>query len=447
MNANSTLVREDSMSSGPPSQRLLLVASAVDGPAFELTTTALGYGLDLVSSAGDALEMAQQHPYPVVVIDLALRGVDGYAVANAIGSLCPQTAFLLMTPRGVALTSGRYATDGAIAGIVSKPWDASDLSTKLAIATDLHEKRTAAYRPAEAGQTSVLMIEDSETEALLLRRMLERIPGTFVVVATTLAEATRLVRGRRFDVIITDLGLPDARGVDSVFRLRASSPESAIIVCSGIDDQSLALKLVQLGAQEFIWKRSLGLDTLSRAVALAKERKQFELRLSKMAYYDSLTGLSNRAGWHERATGALGRARRRTERVAVVILDLDGFKSINDSLGHDAGDGVLQEIAHRLSRVVREYDVVARLGGDEFAMLLTDIGQSSDVRRLVDRILKDLRLPVVVSDGVEVVVGASFGVAVFPEHGDNLERLLALADESMYRAKHAGQNRVVLSGR
>ncbi|MEP6494775.1 MAG: diguanylate cyclase [bacterium] len=427
--------------------RLLLLAAPEDGPSFTRAATALGYDVDVVSTPGDALDCGERQCYSVAVIDLELRGVDGYAVADAISSVSAETAFLLMTPNGVAPTSGRFAADGAIAGLLPKPWDEFDLSTKLALAADLHEQRSKSHRAVDAGQTTILMIEDSATDALLLRRLLERVPGASVFAATTLAEATKLVRERRFDVVVTDLGLPDARGVDTVFRLRSSSPESAIIVCSGTDDESLALRLVQLGAQECIVKGSLSVAAVSRAVAFAKERKQFELRLAKMAYYDSLTGLANRSGWHERASGALARARRRAEHVAVLMIDLDGFKQVNDSLGHDAGDFVLQEAAHRLQRIIREYDTAARLGGDEFAMLLTDIDQTADLGRVADRILNDLKKPMSISTGVEVTVGASIGVAVYPENGESLHALLAFADESMYSAKFAGGNRVALSAR
>jgi len=430
---------------GSGRHRLLFVAAAADGPAFERVAGTLGYDVDVASTAGEALELGQSGVYPIVVIDLELRGVDGYAVADAIGSTSVHTAFLLMTPQGVALAARRNSADGAIAGVVSKPWEMPDLVAKLAFAADLHQQRAASDRSAEAQRTSVLMIEDSAVDALLLRRMLERIPGVSVTAATTLAEATKLVHDQRFDVIITDLGLPDARGVDTVFRLRASSPESAIIVCSGIDDESLSLKLVQLGAQECIAKGTFTLASMSRVVAFAKERKQFELRLAKMAFYDPLTGLANRAGWHERATGALARAQRRTERVVVMLIDLDGFKEINDTYGHDAGDAVLQEAAHRMLRVVREYDTVARLGGDEFAMLLTDMDLSADVGQVAHRILRDLQSPVRLSDGTNVVFGASVGVAVFPDHGSSVERLLTRADEAMYSAKHRGKNQVVVA--
>ncbi|HTE44832.1 MAG TPA: diguanylate cyclase [Gemmatimonadaceae bacterium] len=427
------------MSGGADKQRLLFVAGAEDVLAFRRVATALGYDVDVASTAGEAVEMGQRHEYPVVVIDLELRGVDGYAVADAIGSKSLQSAFLLMTAQGIELGGGRSASDGAIAGLVSKPWEDSDLAAKLALAADLNERR-AASRGSEGGRhTSVLVIEDNAEDTLLLRRPLERVPGVTVVVTKTLAGAMKLLHDQRFDVIITDLGLPDARGVDTVLRLRASSPESAIIVCTGIDDESLALKLVHLGAQECIAKGRLSVAEMSRVVAFAKERKRFELRLVKMAYYDSLTGLANRTAWHEHARGALVRARRRKEGVAVMMIDLDGFKPINDTHGHVAGDVVLRECAHRLLRLVREFDTVGRFGGDEFAVLLADVDDLPDVQRLAALIRRDLRMPVRLSEGTHVVVGASVGVAVFPENGDSPEALLASADAAMYEAKRAAK--------
>jgi diguanylate cyclase (GGDEF)-like protein/PAS domain S-box-containing protein len=171
------------------------------------------------------------------------------------------------------------------------------------------------------------------------------------------------------------------------------------------------------------------------------DRKSAEEELAHRAFHDSLTGLPNRALFRNRVEHALDRSARAGHDPAVVYVDLDGFKAVNDSLGHDAGDKVLQEVAARLAGAVRSGDTVARLGGDEFAVLVEHGDQSIEVATIGDRILRALSEPVVV-DGRQVAVGASIGVAV--GDGDATgTALLRNADIAMYRAKSGGKGRWV----
>jgi diguanylate cyclase (GGDEF)-like protein len=169
-------------------------------------------------------------------------------------------------------------------------------------------------------------------------------------------------------------------------------------------------------------------------------RKLDEDRLDRLAYYDLLTSLPNRRLLHDRLNQAIARARRRKTKVAVLFVDLDHFKHINDTLGHAVGDGLLKEVAGRLAGSLRDIDTVCRLAGDEFVVLLTDIAEVGDVAGAAQRIIDTLCAPYAVKDH-ELSVTTSTGISVYPSDGQNGAVLLEKADIAMYRAKMLGKNR------
>jgi len=168
------------------------------------------------------------------------------------------------------------------------------------------------------------------------------------------------------------------------------------------------------------------------------ERKRAEEQIRHMALQDPLTHLPNRLSLNDQIEQALARAASQEEQFALLFLDLDGFKEINDSLGHDAGDELLIQIARRLRDTVRETDLIARLGGDEFVVLLRDIENDDVARRLADDVIAQIAKPYRLSMA-ETNVGTSIGIAVHPRHGKLREALLKAADEAMYEAKAAGR--------
>ena len=160
----------------------------------------------------------------------------------------------------------------------------------------------------------------------------------------------------------------------------------------------------------------------------------------ELAHRDSLTGLANRRLFEDLLSKAVTAAGLTGERLAMMFLDLDGFKGINDTQGHAAGDEVLRQVAVRLQGVVRRPDIVARLGGDEFAILLRDINGSPGVINLGERLLAAVCEPIDLTEG-QATVGASIGVSLFPEHGPDEVALLRCADEAMYRGQDPRQAR------
>lgn len=178
------------------------------------------------------------------------------------------------------------------------------------------------------------------------------------------------------------------------------------------------------------------LHFVSAQIATAIKRRQLTEELVYSARYDDLTGLPNRRLLCERMKSALARSRRRQSRTAVLFIDIDGFKQVNDSLGHATGDMLLKKIALRLKHCLREEDTVARLGGDEFVVLVEDVGAPADAAAVADKIRSAMGKPVNV-DNLVLRVVASIGAAVYPEHGMEPEQLLKYADEAMYRDKKA----------
>lgn len=165
------------------------------------------------------------------------------------------------------------------------------------------------------------------------------------------------------------------------------------------------------------------------------ERKKAEEYITYLAYHDSLTGLPNRKYFYERLAEEFEKAAQNHEMFAILYIDLDGFKKINDTYSHEVGDFLLCEIGTRMKGCIREGDTLARIGGDEFTLLVLDICNLNDAQMVAQRICECLQTPVI-KDGKELKVSASIGISIFPDDGDNLDSLLYNADKKMYIMKN-----------
>jgi len=181
-------------------------------------------------------------------------------------------------------------------------------------------------------------------------------------------------------------------------------------------------------------------EIAAHIAGLAIERARAEETISHLAYHDHLTGLPNRALFHDRLTVALAQARRQKRTAAVLFLDLDEFKTVNDTAGHVLGDGLLQKVAERLTGVIRDGDTAARMGGDEFAVLVPEVSSVDEVAHVAERVLEAFRRPWVLG-GQEFHVTTSVGIAMYPTDSSDAESLLRNADDAMYEAKDQGKNR------
>src|SRR6185437_8430506 len=254
---------------------------------------------------------------------------------------------------------------------------------------------------------------------------------------TRLSDAVTHLARARFDAILLDLSLPDGDGLSTVRQMQAANPTIAIIVLSGLNDQTLALQAVQNGAQDYLVKGEGQSELLARSIRYAIERKRAEERLTYLAQYDQLTGLVNRTLFRDRLIQAMARSKRLQQPLGLMLLDLDQFKPVNDTLGHDVGDELLKSVAERLKACVREVDTVARMGGDEFTIVLEGVSSEHSIVVVAKRITESIS-SVFQLKGHDVSVGISIGITVYPHDDHSIDELLKHADSAMYRAKQQG---------
>lgn len=188
------------------------------------------------------------------------------------------------------------------------------------------------------------------------------------------------------------------------------------------------------------------LDSFAQRLSLVVARREREARLYRQAHYDALTGLPNRALFRERFTDELGRVHGGAPGGALLYLDLDDFKQVNDTLGHAAGDQMLAVVGQRLRACVKESDTVARIGGDEFTVMLRELPDAAAARSIAQRILDALAAPIWLG-GERREIGVSVGIAAFPGDGIVCDDLLRHADAAMYRAKQQGRRRIAVHAR
>lgn len=289
---------------------------------------------------------------------------------------------------------------------------------------------------------NVLLVEDDPSDALYFKDTLKRTADVEVQVVRSLAEAIESCERAFFELAVIDLSLPDSRGLDTIHQFVAGTTHTpAIVIMTGIDDGEIALQAVKAGAQDFIVKGLAEPSTLIRTLRYAMERHRMSqelmaanTRVRHLATHCSLTDLPNRYLFMDRLRSALAAADRTRKGVAVIFIDLDRFKPINDSLGHNAGDLVLQCVAGRLQQSIRSSDTVARLGGDEFTILLRDVTDPMNAQRVMENITNQIAEPIVVADKT-ITIHLSAGIAVYPRDGASGDELLRNADAAMYHAK------------
>jgi diguanylate cyclase (GGDEF)-like protein len=289
----------------------------------------------------------------------------------------------------------------------------------------------------------VLLVEDNPGDVRLIQEMLSG-PAYFGVIyqfsqVETLNAAIQGCSNNPFHVILLDLNLPDSTGLGTLESLNGLFPHIPIIVLTGLNDAELTMRSVQHGAQDYVTKEECTSQLLTRVIYYAIERKRIEAQLKHLATHDTLTGLPNRALFYDRLSQATMRTTRKNTgglnwKAAVMVMDLDNFKHINDNFGHESGDRVLRQLAPLLRKSLRQSDTVARLGGDEFAFVLEGILEDTDCLFVTDKILQSFREPTLLNGG-QVALTASIGISIFPQDTEDIEQLIKYADQAMYAAK------------
>jgi len=288
----------------------------------------------------------------------------------------------------------------------------------------------------------LLLIEDSSADEALVVRALTR--GGYNVVHERVeapAALSAALERQSWDVVVADYMMPSLPGAVAFDLVRQRDADLPFIFVSGVSGEDAAVAAMRLGARDYILKYNI--DRLAPAVdrelgegGARRERRRVEQRLAYLAYHDALTDLPNRLLLQDRLAQALRVATRTNSAVALLLLDLNGFKAINDTLGHHAGDRVLQCVASRMRGMLRGADTVARLGGDEFAVVLpvTDV---DGALLTAEKVLQEIEQPCMIEHR-PLSVRASLGIACFPEHGRSAGTLLERADVAMYVAKSDG---------
>lgn len=301
----------------------------------------------------------------------------------------------------------------------------------------------------ESARPCVLIVDDSPTIRMSLTRFIQ---DEFVPIeAANGQEALEHIMGdERIEVVITDLSMPELDGYGLVTKLRESViprvQNMPVIVVTAADDTDAREKAFQAGANDFVAKTSDRVELLARLRAHRKlahtirmlEISQQELR--EQANTDTLTGLANRRFFSQIANKELSLMRRQKEYFAVLMMDIDHFKTVNDTYGHPAGDFVLVKVASCLSQTIREEDMVARIGGEEFVVGSPYTNRLAAIV-LAERLRKAIDQLEIEYEGNQIPVTISIGIALMPQDGETVEEVLAAADERLYTAKQNGRNR------
>ena len=296
-----------------------------------------------------------------------------------------------------------------------------------------------------------LMAEGDPLDVEIISGMLtaHSSPNVTVDSTNTYQETYQALRKSDYTALIIDIALPGVRGISTIGRILSKFPTLPVVVLTGEDDQALAIECLHLGVQDYIAKSQVNSEILARIMRYAIERKHIDLQLKlalresaeknvqlqTMARTDALTSLPNRSAFYEMTGQALATAKRMNKSLGILYFDLNGFKQVNDTLGHSAGDQVLVKIGQRLKNKLRNSDTVARMGGDEFVVLtniLEDPVQSYSVARKLNETICE---PMLIDDH-EIRISASIGIATFPEV-QTVDLLLQSADMAMYEAKQS----------
>lgn len=295
----------------------------------------------------------------------------------------------------------------------------------------------------------LLLVDDDELDRMAVVRVLQS-PKLIkdIVHASTAVSALKLFEEETFDVVLLDYRLPDMECLDVLNKLtHHANKHAAVVILTGmVDDDVIERDCIVAGAQDFLLKQELSQRHLTKALVHAQARHALNqqlmetyARLKYLAENDPMTGLSNRHYFEDHLRTAIARAVRFDSKVGLLFLDIDNFKLINDSLGHDIGDQLLQQVANRLLDVIREGDIVCRLGGDEFAIIVHDIETETSLAVLAQRILDNLRVPITLAK-TQHFISCSIGISTYPSCAQNAEDMLKHADLAMYHVKRMGRN-------
>lgn len=293
---------------------------------------------------------------------------------------------------------------------------------------------------------NVLIVDDCQDDALLLVRELRK--GGYepqYTIAETRDAFVSALEGGHWQLIITDHKMPGFDSSDVLETIQKKGIDAPVIIVSGTIGEETAVRAMKAGAHDYIMKDNLNrlVPAIERELRDAETRRariQAEQALSHMAYHDSLTNLLNRSMFHARLEQSLQSARHEDSLMALLFVDLDRFKIINDTYGHTVGDMLLQSAAERLRSSVRRYDVLARYGGDEFVVIMEKLSSRNEAADVAQSIITAMQKPFHIG-GRDMYVGSSTGIVFSKDCEGRAETLIKKADSAMFKAKSLGRNK------
>ncbi|MDE3274067.1 two-component system response regulator [Pseudoalteromonas sp. G4] len=287
----------------------------------------------------------------------------------------------------------------------------------------------------------IYLLEDDSDDAYLIRNALkdDKIISHSIMTFDSLEKLVQALTNFKPDLIIMDLNVTDSDGYNTMLTVKHSAQSVPIVVVTGVADEAMGDRLIQLGAQDYVPKSELTSSLLQRVIRFSKERHHLLQILENSANRDALTKLYSRKALDLKLEELVKHAQRYGEMFAILFIDLDNFKPINDQFGHDAGDQLLQHVANRLTLFSRSTDFVARFGGDEFVTLLPHIKNAEDAEQAsqqqLNAICDDFYITDIDGQAQQVHLSASIGFALFGEHGETAVDLIKAADNAMYHNK------------
>ncbi|WP_024610696.1 GGDEF domain-containing response regulator [Pseudoalteromonas sp. TB64] len=298
----------------------------------------------------------------------------------------------------------------------------------------------------------ILIVDDDLVDRKLIKKMLISDGSQLhdITEVTCVSEGLKAIKNNHFDIILLDYNMPKEDGIEMLIEMR-SKPKlgnTAIIMISSSENSDLAIECIEAGAQDFLPKGDITRNSLNKALIYAKKRFEAEQRMHNsylavkhMAERDQLTGLSNRYHFEEILKVMIANNKRAKNCVALLALDLDNFKNINDTLGHSVGDEILLETVKRINSCLRQNEGFARLGGDEFAVIIGGICNINQIGMIANRILAEVSKPFL-HEGRTLNCSVSIGSALYPNDAIESHELLKCADIAMYRSKQSGKGRI-----
>jgi len=408
-----------------------------DDPGFRLTTaTALrnaGFEVEESSHGNDAIYRAEHQPPNLILLDAVMDDMDGFEVCRRLrdNPLLDDAPIVMLTglddPDSVqrAFEAGATSFSNKPANYPILIQQAHFMLRASRTAAELREQQvylSAAQRVARLGYWRW----DTEHDRFSLSDQLARMCG----------QSPAQFGGSRDDYLAL---------IHEQDRPRVQASMDAALLDRNV--HAVDYRLSRHGDEAMVVHQELEVRTNAAGVGIVlgtvqdvSRQRATEQQIRKLAYFDALTGLASRSYFQQRLDDLIKAARRRGERFALLFLDLDNFKDVNDSLGHDTGDRLLHLIAERLQSLLRDVDFASRLGGDEFCLLIDNISDEYDAAKVATRCLREIEKPVEL-DAQRLRPQASIGIAHFPDDATTAQALLKAADSAMYQAKESGKHR------